>query len=46
MEKLREKQHARWLADLNRKEADFMDEIGTQLALRKMLDDQTAATSF
>jgi flagellar protein FliJ len=36
IEKLREKQYARWLADQARIEAAFTDEIGTQLALRRM----------
>ena len=45
LEKLREKKHQRWLAELNRKEAEFLDEIGTQLALRKMLEEQSALTS-
>jgi flagellar export protein FliJ len=43
LEKLRQKQHARWLAEINRKEAEFLDEIGTQLALRKMLEEQSAS---
>jgi flagellar export protein FliJ len=36
IEKLREKQHARWLAEQARIDAAFTDEIGTQLALRRM----------
>ncbi len=36
LEKLKEKQYRRWQEDLARKEAAFMDEIGTQLALRRM----------
>ncbi|HVX84241.1 MAG TPA: flagellar export protein FliJ [Phycisphaerae bacterium] len=35
IEKLREKQHARWLAELERKDAALMDEIGTQIAIRE-----------
>ena len=35
IEKLREKQFARWLADMERKQAVENDEIGTQLALRQ-----------
>jgi flagellar FliJ protein len=35
IEKLKEKQFARWRAELERKEAGLMDEIGTQLALRQ-----------
>ena len=35
IEKLREKQYARWLAEMERKQAALNDEIGTQLALRK-----------
>ncbi|HVT80674.1 MAG TPA: flagellar export protein FliJ [Phycisphaerae bacterium] len=34
IEKLREKQLARWREELERKEAAAMDEIGTQLAVR------------
>jgi flagellar protein FliJ len=34
IEKLKEKQHQQWLADLHRKEAEQMDEIGMQLAYR------------
>ena len=34
IEKLRDKQLARWRADMERKEAAATDEIGTQLALR------------
>jgi flagellar FliJ protein len=36
IEKLREKQYQRWLAEQGRIEAAFTDEIGTQLALRRM----------
>jgi flagellar FliJ protein len=36
IEKLREKQFQRWLAELERKDAAAMDEIGTQLAIREM----------
>jgi len=45
IERLREKQYNRWLADVNRKEAEFLDELGTQLALRKMLEEQSALAS-
>jgi flagellar protein FliJ len=34
IEKLKEKQLARWRADLARKESALMDEIGTQVAMR------------
>jgi flagellar FliJ protein len=34
IEKLREKQFARWRAEQDRKEAALMDELGTQIALR------------
>lgn len=36
--KLREKHHARWLADLERKETALLDEVGTQLAIRSDTD--------
>jgi flagellar FliJ protein len=39
IEKLREKQHQRWLADQARIESAAIDEIGTQLALRHMSSD-------
>jgi flagellar FliJ protein len=42
IEKLREKQHARWLAELERKDASQMDEIGTQIAMREALDQLAA----
>jgi flagellar protein FliJ len=35
IEKLREKQQGRWRAELDRKEAAQMDEIGTQIAMRE-----------
>jgi flagellar FliJ protein len=35
IEKLREKQWARWRADQERKEAAVIDEIGTQIAMRQ-----------
>ena len=38
IEKLKEKQVARWRADLDRKEAAIMDEMGTQLAMRNNSD--------
>lgn len=38
LEKLREKQHARWLAEQNRIESAQLDEIGTQLALRRLAE--------
>lgn len=38
IEKLRERQFARWQAELLRKENAEMDEIGTQLALRKIAE--------
>ena len=36
IEKLKEKQYARWREEQAKIEAAFMDEIGTQLALRRM----------
>jgi len=39
IEKLKEKQRLRWQEEQARKEAAFMDEIGTQLALRRMRED-------
>jgi flagellar FliJ protein len=36
IEKLREKQLARWRAEQDHKEAAMMDEIGTQIALRNL----------
>ena len=42
IEKLREKQHARWLAELERKDAALMDEIGTQLAMREAAREEAA----
>lgn len=39
IEKLRDKQHQRWLDEQNRKEAAALDEIGTQLAIRKRNQD-------
>ena len=38
IEKLRDKQLARWRAEQDRKEAAVMDEIGTQLAMRRILE--------
>jgi flagellar protein FliJ len=38
IEKLREKRQARWRAEQDRKEAAIMDEIGTQLAIRRALE--------
>lgn len=38
IEKLRDQQWARWLAEENRREAIATDEIGTQLAVRRMID--------
>lgn len=35
LEKLKEKQHALWLTELERKEAAMLDEIGTQNAIRQ-----------
>jgi len=35
IEKLREKQYARWRAELDRKEAAAMDEMGMQIAMRE-----------
>lgn len=43
IEKLKEKQYHRWQEEQARKEAAFMDEIGTQLALRRMREDAEAA---
>jgi flagellar FliJ protein len=42
IEKLREKQLARWRAEQDRKEAAAMDEIGTQIALRHMARESAA----
>jgi flagellar FliJ protein len=39
IEKLREKQLARWRAEQDRKEAAAMDEIGTQIALRRLVEE-------
>lgn len=36
MEKLREKQHGRWQADINRRELGELDEIGMQLNYRNL----------
>jgi flagellar export protein FliJ len=38
IEKLRDRQFARWRAEQDRKEAAVMDEIGTQLAMRRILE--------
>jgi flagellar protein FliJ len=38
IEKLREKQYTRWRLELERKEAAVIDEIGTQLAVRRGSD--------
>jgi flagellar protein FliJ len=38
IEKLREKQFARWKLEQDRKEAATMDELGTQVALREMIE--------
>ena len=38
IEKLREKQFARWLAELERQQAAQNDEIGTQLAIRQVAE--------
>jgi flagellar protein FliJ len=43
IEKLREKQYARWRLELERKEAAVIDEIGTQLAVRRGGDLAAAA---
>jgi flagellar FliJ protein len=37
LEKLREKQHARWREELDRKEVAAMDEVGMQLSVRDRL---------
>lgn len=42
IEKLREKQHARWHEELERKDAAQMDEIGTQIAMREALEQLAA----
>lgn len=42
IEKLREKQLARWREEQDRKEAAAMDEIGTQIALRNMAHEMAA----
>ena len=39
IEKLREKQLARWRAELDRKETAQMDEIGTQLTIRRAAEE-------
>jgi len=36
IEKLREKQFERWLADLNKRETDQLDEVGMQLSFRQL----------
>lgn len=38
IEKLRERQHARWVAEINRKETAEMDEIGMQLGFANLLE--------
>jgi len=43
IEKLRERQFQRWLAEQNKKEAATIDEIGTQLAVRRMIEAEFAA---
>ncbi len=45
IEKLREKQHARWLEELERKDAAQMDEIGTQIAMREALAELERASA-
>jgi flagellar FliJ protein len=42
IEKLKEKQLARWRAEQEAREAALLDEIGTQLALRQSLEAQAA----
>jgi len=42
IEKVREKQYERWLTEENRKEAAVTDELGTQLAVRKMIAEALA----
>ena len=39
IEKLREKQHQRWLDDHNRNQAEEIDEIGMQLTCRRFLEE-------
>ena len=38
LDKLREKQKARWQAELDRKESAALDEIGAQGAVRRLLE--------
>ena len=42
IEKLREKHHARWLEEQNRKELAEQDEIGMQLSYRNFTDEEQA----
>jgi flagellar FliJ protein len=44
IEKLKEKQLARWRLEQDRKEAALMDEIGTQLAIRSALEGAELST--
>lgn len=43
MEKLKDKQYQRWLAEINRKEAEELDEIGMQLSFRQLGEASDAA---
>lgn len=43
VEKLREKQHQRWTADLARREAGVLDELTTQLSFRMLAETEGAA---
>jgi len=45
IEKLRERQWARWRMELERKEAAVIDEIGTQLAVRQGAEETVEALS-
>jgi flagellar export protein FliJ len=45
LEKLRERQRARWRAEEERQEAGALDEIGMQLVIRRMFDPDDAANA-
>jgi flagellar export protein FliJ len=45
IEKLREKQHQRWQDELNRKQAEEIDEIGMQLTCRRLSEEATEAAA-
>ena len=44
IEKLRERQLARWAAEVNRKEAAQLDEVATQMTYQNSVDDVDAGT--